>query len=136
MCRVVLVRLWSFLLRWSKLVWFLVNNKPSEKKNLMNFWTNICIAILTKHIGHKNPGLVFRIWICGCQRWCPKILRLQGTHATRANTSPYVYQMCFKNQSYQSPQLIFLKGLSQITFALRVGRWSEKHVVYYIKSAN
>ena len=27
-------------------------------------------------------------------------------------------------------------GLSQITFALRVGRWSENHVVYYIKSAN
>ena len=30
----------------------------------------------------------------------------------------------------------FLRGLSQITFALRVGRWSEKLVVYYIKSAN
>ena len=29
-----------------------------------------------------------------------------------------------------------LRGLSQITFALRVGRWSEKCVVYYIKSAN
>ena len=28
------------------------------------------------------------------------------------------------------------RGLSQITFALRVGRWSEKRVVYYIKSAN
>ena len=28
------------------------------------------------------------------------------------------------------------RGLSQITFAPRVGRWSEKHVVYYIKSAN
>ena len=26
--------------------------------------------------------------------------------------------------------------LSQIMFALRVGRWSEKRVVYYIKSAN
>ena len=29
-----------------------------------------------------------------------------------------------------------IRGLSQITFALRVGRWSEKRVVYYIKSAN
>ena len=29
-----------------------------------------------------------------------------------------------------------LRGLSQITFALRVGRWSENRVVYYIKSAN
>ena len=29
-----------------------------------------------------------------------------------------------------------LRGLSQITFALRVGRWSEKRVVCYIKSAN
>ena len=29
-----------------------------------------------------------------------------------------------------------LRDLSQITFALRVGRWSEKRVVYYIKSAN
>ena len=29
-----------------------------------------------------------------------------------------------------------LRGLSQITFALRVGRWSGKDVVYYIKSAN
>ena len=29
-----------------------------------------------------------------------------------------------------------VRGLSQITFALRVGRWSEKRVVYYIKSAN
>ena len=29
-----------------------------------------------------------------------------------------------------------LRGLSQITFALRVVRWSEKRVVYYIKSAN
>ena len=28
------------------------------------------------------------------------------------------------------------RGLSQITFALRVGRWSENRVVYYIKSAN
>ena len=28
------------------------------------------------------------------------------------------------------------RGLSQITFALRVGRWSEKRVVYHIKSAN
>ena len=27
-------------------------------------------------------------------------------------------------------------GISQIMFALRVGRWSEKRVVYYIKSAN
>ena len=30
---------------------------------------------------------------------------------------------------------ITLRGLSQITFALRVGRWSEKRVVYYIKTA-
>ena len=30
----------------------------------------------------------------------------------------------------------YLRGLSQITFALGVGRWSEKRVVYYIKSAN
>ena len=30
----------------------------------------------------------------------------------------------------------YFRGLSQITFALRVGRWSEKRVVYYIKSAN
>ena len=30
----------------------------------------------------------------------------------------------------------YIRGLSQITFALRVGRWSEKRVVYYIKSAN
>ena len=29
-----------------------------------------------------------------------------------------------------------LRDLSQITFALRVGRWSEKRIVYYIKSAN
>ena len=29
-----------------------------------------------------------------------------------------------------------VRGLSKITFALRVGRWSEKQVVYYIKSAN
>ena len=29
-----------------------------------------------------------------------------------------------------------VRGLSQIMFALRVGRWSEKRVVYYIKSAN
>ena len=29
-----------------------------------------------------------------------------------------------------------LRGLSQITFTFRVGRWSEKRVVYYIKSAN
>ena len=28
------------------------------------------------------------------------------------------------------------RELSQITFALGVGRWSEKHVVCYIKSAN
>ena len=28
------------------------------------------------------------------------------------------------------------RGLSQITFALGVGRWSERHVVYSIKSAN
>ena len=26
-----------------------------------------------------------------------------------------------------------VRGLSKITFALRVGRWSEKRVVYYIK---
>ena len=31
---------------------------------------------------------------------------------------------------------IWIRGLSQITFALRVGRWSEKRVVYFIKSAN
>ena len=31
---------------------------------------------------------------------------------------------------------ITVQGLLQITFALRVGRWSEKRVVYYIKSAN
>ena len=31
---------------------------------------------------------------------------------------------------------ILIMGLSQITFAIRVGRWSEKRVVYYIKSAN
>jgi hypothetical protein len=31
---------------------------------------------------------------------------------------------------------VLIRGLSQITFALRVGRWSEKRVVYYIKSAN
>ena len=31
---------------------------------------------------------------------------------------------------------VIFRGLSQITFALRVGRWSEKRVVYYIKSAN
>ena len=30
----------------------------------------------------------------------------------------------------------WFRGLSQITFALRVGRCSEKCVVYYIKSAN
>ena len=29
-----------------------------------------------------------------------------------------------------------VRELSQITFALKVGRWSEKRVVYYIKSAN
>jgi hypothetical protein len=29
-----------------------------------------------------------------------------------------------------------LRGLSQITFALGVGTWSEKRVVCYIKSAN
>ena len=29
-----------------------------------------------------------------------------------------------------------LRSLSQIMFALMVGRWSEKCVVYYIKSAN
>ena len=27
-----------------------------------------------------------------------------------------------------------VRGLSQIRFALRVGRWLEKRVVYYIKS--
>ena len=32
--------------------------------------------------------------------------------------------------------IFYVRGLSQITFALRVGRWSEKRVVYYIKSAN
>ena len=32
--------------------------------------------------------------------------------------------------------LSYLGGLSQITLALRVGRWSEKRVVYFIKSAN
>ena len=31
---------------------------------------------------------------------------------------------------------LVLRGLSQITFALGVGRWSEKRIVYYIKSAN
>ena len=28
-----------------------------------------------------------------------------------------------------------VRGLSQIMFALRVGRWSEKRVVHYIKSS-
>jgi len=32
--------------------------------------------------------------------------------------------------------IVLIRGLSQITFALMVGRWSEKRVVYYIKSAN
>ena len=32
--------------------------------------------------------------------------------------------------------LKIVRGLSQITFALGVGRWSEKRVVCYIKSAN
>ena len=29
-----------------------------------------------------------------------------------------------------------VRGLSQVTFALRVGRWSEKRIVCYIKRAN
>ena len=35
---------------------------------------------------------------------------------------------------YISPAVSLFRELSQITFAL--GRWSEKRVVYYIKSAN
>ena len=39
-------------------------------------------------------------------------------------------------QSLTAQKLVTVRELSQITFALGVGRWSEKRVVYYIKSAN
>ena len=45
-----------------------------------------------------------------------------------------VYFSLIINDLYSTKYTI--RGLSQITFALRVGRWSEKRVVYYIKSAN
>ena len=40
------------------------------------------------------------------------------------------------NPSNETENTYRIRGLSQITFAPRVGRWSEKRVVYYIKSAN
>ena len=40
------------------------------------------------------------------------------------------------NLLFFNNNFFILRGLSQITFALRVGRWLEKRVVYYIKSAN
>ena len=57
--------------------------------------------------------------------------------------STMTHCLFYKNNT-QTPwfweQIVLTKfrvsGLSQITFALGVGRWSEKCVVYYIKSAN
>ena len=39
------------------------------------------------------------------------------------------------NQVLDPHQCYSIRELSQITFALGVGRWSEKRKVYYIKSA-
>ena len=53
--------------------------------------------------------------------------------------STYMYNIYYVSTYYRVFKLDMretLRGLSQITFALRVGRWSEKRVVYYIKSAN
>ena len=48
----------------------------------------------------------------------------------------YVFQVVDSVNIWGHRSALLLRGLSQITFALRVGRWSEKSVVYYIKSAN
>ena len=49
-------------------------------------------------------------------------------------TTGWVESVKYQRLGYRNS--LSIRGLSQITFALRVGRWSEKRVVYYIKSAN
>ena len=62
----------------------------------------------------------------------PRFTLFIGSRKKCVPQKPYIMSLVKKTKIHTNP----LRGLSQITFALRVGRWSEKHVVYYIKSAN
>ena len=116
----------------------------SSEPNL-SFWHNKTQKSIYQvdKLSNLNPSLVIFIrmkllqpydWAlfppCNCFKPC-----LDNNSWKSSQKLEKTFNFCIKScPLYELNSSV--RGLSQITFALRVGRWSEKRVVYYIKSAN